>query len=285
MFEKLARLRPFAPRRMPRWMIPIAPSNDNFLRVRRAQRRWRRPSQPPACHWVLTNGQLECRWTVESSTEASSDERCADRPSGSHNARRQTQSRSRLWVRTAQTRGRHSARCDRVQPAARGLKGEAARRAVGGKCFRAGVVLVSLSKRYDCGSQARRRTKENDDHIDRPVGSQFGRGDIARRLHRIRATVAAAHGGPAHQHPGRDRRGELRDLFGAHGRRREPDPRCGAGRVRYRVSRGGNHLPRRPACHRAEHRSNAVVFSPRSACWRAPAIRCMPRSSPALSCW
>ncbi|GKQ51369.1 hypothetical protein [Bradyrhizobium sp. Ce-3] len=60
MFEKLAKFRPFEPRRIsPRAAIH---SNDNLPGFRRPADR-RRPT--PACHWILIDGRLECRWTVE----------------------------------------------------------------------------------------------------------------------------------------------------------------------------------------------------------------------------
>lgn len=60
MFEKLAKFRPFEPRQVP----PRAAihSNDNLSGFRRPADR-RRPT--PACHWVLIDGHLECRWTID----------------------------------------------------------------------------------------------------------------------------------------------------------------------------------------------------------------------------
>ena len=60
MFEKLAKFRPFEPRHV----SPQAAthSNDNLPGFRRPADR-RRPT--PACHWVLIDGHLECRWTID----------------------------------------------------------------------------------------------------------------------------------------------------------------------------------------------------------------------------
>ncbi|WP_407168217.1 hypothetical protein [Bradyrhizobium sp. ORS 111] len=63
MFEKLAKFRPFAPRPMTPWTIPYA--NDNVPGFRRPEGRRRRPTPAPACHWILIDGHLECRWTLE----------------------------------------------------------------------------------------------------------------------------------------------------------------------------------------------------------------------------
>ncbi|MBR0894378.1 hypothetical protein JQ616_05395 [Bradyrhizobium tropiciagri] len=81
MFEKLAKFRSFEPRRLPR---PAASySNDNLPGFRRPADR-QRPT--PACHWVLIDGRLECRWIVDATTESSVDDlnrqRRADRRSG-----------------------------------------------------------------------------------------------------------------------------------------------------------------------------------------------------------
>jgi hypothetical protein len=67
MFEKLAKFRQAGPRRAvePRRMPPPATihCNDNLPGFRRLAGRRRRPT--PACHWVLIDGRLECRWIVE----------------------------------------------------------------------------------------------------------------------------------------------------------------------------------------------------------------------------
>ena len=61
MFERLTKFGPFEPRRIsPR---AATHSNDNLPGFRRPEGRRRRPT--PACHWVLIDGRLECRWTVE----------------------------------------------------------------------------------------------------------------------------------------------------------------------------------------------------------------------------
>ncbi|WP_050426456.1 hypothetical protein [Bradyrhizobium tropiciagri] len=81
MFEKLAKFRPFEPQQIP----PRAASysNDNQPGFRRPADR-RRPT--PACHWILIDGRLECRWIVETSLESSTNDldrqRRADRHSG-----------------------------------------------------------------------------------------------------------------------------------------------------------------------------------------------------------
>lgn len=59
MFEKLAKFRPFEPLRSAPRMATHC--NDN----RPADRR-RRPA--PACHWILIDGHLECRWAVDDSS-------------------------------------------------------------------------------------------------------------------------------------------------------------------------------------------------------------------------
>ncbi len=60
MFEKLAKFRPFEPRQIPPRAATY--SNDNLPGFRRPADR-RRPT--PACHWVLIDGRLECRWTID----------------------------------------------------------------------------------------------------------------------------------------------------------------------------------------------------------------------------
>lgn len=66
MFEKLARFRQASPRRVvePQRISLRAAihSNDNLPGFRRPADR-RRPT--PACHWVLIDGRLECRWTID----------------------------------------------------------------------------------------------------------------------------------------------------------------------------------------------------------------------------
>jgi hypothetical protein len=69
MFEKLAKFRPFEPRRVAPWTIAATHSNDNLPGFRRPEGRRQRPTPAPACHWVLIDGQLECRWTVETNTD------------------------------------------------------------------------------------------------------------------------------------------------------------------------------------------------------------------------
>ena len=66
MFEKLAKFRQASPRRVVelRQIPPRAAtySNDNLPGFRRPVDR-RRPT--PACHWILIDGRLECRWIVD----------------------------------------------------------------------------------------------------------------------------------------------------------------------------------------------------------------------------
>ena len=62
MFEKLAKFRPLQPQRVAPWTIPATYSNDNLPGFRRPADR-RRPT--PACHWILIDGRLECRWTID----------------------------------------------------------------------------------------------------------------------------------------------------------------------------------------------------------------------------
>ncbi|WGS21480.1 MULTISPECIES: hypothetical protein [unclassified Bradyrhizobium] len=84
MFEKLAKFRPFEPRQMTPWTVPYA--NDNLPGFRRPEGRRRRPTSAPACYWVLIDGRLECRWTVEDTIGSFIDDldrqRRADRGSG-----------------------------------------------------------------------------------------------------------------------------------------------------------------------------------------------------------
>ncbi|MGF6307520.1 hypothetical protein ABIB82_001334 [Bradyrhizobium sp. i1.8.4] len=81
MFEKLARFRQASPRRVvePRRMPRQAAihSNDNLPGFRRPAGRRRRP--PPACHWILIDGRLECRWTIDDSSGDLDHQRRADR--------------------------------------------------------------------------------------------------------------------------------------------------------------------------------------------------------------
>lgn len=69
MFEKLAKFRPFEPRRLSPLVVTATHSNDNLLGFRRPEGRRRRPTPAPACHWILIDNHLECRWTVEDTTE------------------------------------------------------------------------------------------------------------------------------------------------------------------------------------------------------------------------
>ncbi|MCC8941316.1 hypothetical protein H8A99_34005 [Bradyrhizobium sp. Arg68] len=64
MFEKLAKFRPFEPRRVPR---AATHCNDNLPGVRHPARR-QRPAPALTCHWLLIGGHLECRWTVDDSS-------------------------------------------------------------------------------------------------------------------------------------------------------------------------------------------------------------------------
>jgi hypothetical protein len=75
MFEKLAKFRPFeprhavGPRRLTPWAVTATHSNDNLLGFRRPEGRRRRPTPAPACHWILIDGRLECRWAVDGSND------------------------------------------------------------------------------------------------------------------------------------------------------------------------------------------------------------------------
>ena len=83
MFEKLAKFRPAGPRRIvePRQIPPPAAvhSNDNLPGFRHQADR-RRPT--PACHWVLIDGRLECRWIVEETSNDLDRQRRAGRHFG-----------------------------------------------------------------------------------------------------------------------------------------------------------------------------------------------------------
>ncbi|MDH2385608.1 hypothetical protein [Bradyrhizobium sp. CER78] len=83
MFEKLAKFRPFEPRQIPPRAATY--SNDNLPGFRRPADH-RRPT--PACHWILIDGRLECRWIVETTLESSTNDLDrqprADRRSGPH---------------------------------------------------------------------------------------------------------------------------------------------------------------------------------------------------------
>ena len=80
MFEKLAKFRPFEPRRVTPWAASY--SNDNLPGVHRPEGRRRRPIPAPACHWVLTDGRLECRWSVDDTSGDLDHQRRAGRRSG-----------------------------------------------------------------------------------------------------------------------------------------------------------------------------------------------------------
>ncbi|KJC47784.1 hypothetical protein UP09_09280 [Bradyrhizobium sp. LTSP885] len=60
---KLAKFRPFKPRCMTPSTVAATHCNDNLPGFRRPEGRRRRPT--PACHWILIDGRLECRWSVE----------------------------------------------------------------------------------------------------------------------------------------------------------------------------------------------------------------------------
>jgi hypothetical protein len=61
MSRKLAKFRPFEPRRRSQWAATY--SNDNLPGFRRLEGRRRRPIA--ACYWVLIDGRLECRWAID----------------------------------------------------------------------------------------------------------------------------------------------------------------------------------------------------------------------------
>ncbi|MFB9263238.1 hypothetical protein ACFFWD_08650 [Bradyrhizobium erythrophlei] len=73
MFEKLAKFRPFEPRRMTPPPFLATHCNDNLPGFRRPEGRRPRPNPAPTCHWSLIDGRLECRWTVDGSEAATSD--------------------------------------------------------------------------------------------------------------------------------------------------------------------------------------------------------------------
>lgn len=99
MFAKLAGFRPFEPRRMVPWTVTATHSNDNLPGFRRPEGRRRRPT--PACHWVLIDGRLECRWAVEDSTEPTSGDLDRQRRAGRHSGPRSTTTRRAALKNTA----------------------------------------------------------------------------------------------------------------------------------------------------------------------------------------
>jgi hypothetical protein len=74
MFEKLAKFRPFEPRRTAPWSIQAPQANDNLPGFRHPEGRRRRPIPAPVCHWSLIDGRLECRWSVENRDETAIDD-------------------------------------------------------------------------------------------------------------------------------------------------------------------------------------------------------------------
>jgi hypothetical protein len=67
MFRKIAKLRPLETWRIAPGTRVSVHSNDNLPGFRRpAGCRRPRPNQTLACHWRLVDGQLECRWNIES---------------------------------------------------------------------------------------------------------------------------------------------------------------------------------------------------------------------------
>lgn len=88
MFEKLAKFRSFEPRRVtPR---AVTHCNDNRPGASRPARR-RRPIA--ACHWILIDGRLECRWAVDDPGGDLDQQRCA----GRHFGPRTTMPRRAVW--------------------------------------------------------------------------------------------------------------------------------------------------------------------------------------------
>ena len=62
MSRKLAKFRPFKPQCMTPSTVAATHCNDNLPGFRRPEGRGRRPI--PACHWILIDDHLECRWAV-----------------------------------------------------------------------------------------------------------------------------------------------------------------------------------------------------------------------------
>jgi hypothetical protein len=64
MFTRLAKFRPFEPRRMASRWCGVMHSNDNLPDRRRPAGERRSPPPALACRWYLNDrdGRLECRW-------------------------------------------------------------------------------------------------------------------------------------------------------------------------------------------------------------------------------
>ena len=86
MFERLAKFRPFEPRRIAPGTKLAMHSNDNLPGFRRSAGRHQRPNPALVCHWYLIGDRLECRWEVDANGEPSigdlDHERIAGRPTG-----------------------------------------------------------------------------------------------------------------------------------------------------------------------------------------------------------
>ncbi|QOZ37230.1 hypothetical protein [Bradyrhizobium sp. CCBAU 53421] len=91
MFEKLAKFRSFEPQQIP--PRAAAYSNDNLPGFRRPADR-RRPT--PACHWVLIDGRLECRWTTDDTSGDLDQQHAGRHLGGPHTAARRAAAKPRL---------------------------------------------------------------------------------------------------------------------------------------------------------------------------------------------
>jgi hypothetical protein len=71
MFTRLAEFRLIQSRRTaPGPGEAVTHSNGNLPGLRRPKGRRRIPTPALACHWINRNGRLECRWQVESDSDA-----------------------------------------------------------------------------------------------------------------------------------------------------------------------------------------------------------------------
>ena len=71
MFTRLAEFRLIQSRRTaPGAGEAVTHSNGNLPGLRRPKGRRRIPTPALACHWINRNGRLECRWQVESDSDA-----------------------------------------------------------------------------------------------------------------------------------------------------------------------------------------------------------------------
>jgi len=74
MFKRLAKFRPFEPRRVAARGCGIMHSNDNLPGLRRPAGERQSPPPALACHWYLneSDGRLECRWETADLEEGQS---------------------------------------------------------------------------------------------------------------------------------------------------------------------------------------------------------------------